>query len=87
MGGLATLRAETVHRAIDAIVESFGGDDAYARELVAQVKPAFVHMHSDEKGLPRLAAIWSVEDLTDGELRLREVPTGAPAASKLVAEA
>ena len=87
VGGLATLRAETVHRAIDAVVAAFGGDDAYARELIAQVKPAFVHMHSDEKGLPRLAAIWSVESLSDGELQLREVPTGAPAASTLVAEA
>ncbi len=86
VGGLATLRAETVHRALDAVVESFGGDDAVARELVARVRPAFVHMHSDEKGLPRLAAIWSVEGLEDGELLLREVQTAHPAASELVAE-
>jgi hypothetical protein len=50
------------------------------------VKPVFVHMHSDEKGLPRLAAIWSVQGLSDGELLLREVQTAAPAASELVAE-
>jgi hypothetical protein len=86
VGGLATLRAESVPRAVEAIVAAFGGDHAYARELVARVKPAFVHMHSDEKGLPRLAAVWSVEGLRDGELVLREVDTGAPAASELVAE-
>ena len=78
VGGLATLRAETVHRAVDAIVASFGGDDAYARELVARVKPAFVHMHSDEKGLPRLAAIWSVEGLEDGEVAAPRGPDGRP---------
>ncbi len=86
VGGMATLRAETIHRALDAIVAAFGGDHAYARELVAQVRPTFVHMHSDEKGLPRLAAIWSVGGLSHGELRLEEVPTGAPAGTTLVAE-
>ena len=86
VGGLATLRAETVHRALDTVVAAFGGDDTYARALVARVKPAFVHMHSDEKGRPRLAAIWSVEGMEDGELLLREVRTAAPAASELVAE-
>ena len=87
VGGLATLRAETVHRALATIEAAFGGDVAYAREIVAQVRPAFVHMHSDETGLPRVAAIWSVEELADGELVLREVQTGVPAASQLVAEA
>jgi hypothetical protein len=44
-------------------------------------------MHSDEKGRPRLAAIWSVEGLEGGEIVLREVRTAAPAAaSMLVAE-
>ena len=85
-GGLATLRAETVHRALDGVVAAFGGDDATARELLARVKPVFVHMHSDEKGRPRLAAIWSVEGLDGAELVLREVQTAAPAASMLVAE-
>jgi hypothetical protein len=85
-GGLATLRAESVRRAVDIIVSAFGGDIASARDIVARVRPAFVHMHSDEKGLPRLAAIWSVEGLTDGELLLREVGTGVPAASELLAE-
>lgn len=90
VGGLATLRAETVRRAVDSIVAAVGGDDpsdrASARELVARVKPAFVHMHSDEKGLPRLAAIWSVEGLAGGEIVLQEIQTGPAAASELVAE-
>jgi hypothetical protein len=43
-------------------------------------------MHSDEKGRPRLAAIWSVEGMSDGELTLREVHTGVPASSELLAE-
>jgi len=86
IGGLATLRADSVGKAIDAIGTAFGGDQQYARESIARVAPAFAHMHSDEKGRPRLAAIWSVEGLTDGELSLREVDTGAPAASQLLAE-
>jgi Flp pilus assembly CpaF family ATPase len=86
VGGLATLRTETVHRAVDGIVACIGGDAVSARELVAHVRPVFVHMHSDEKGLPRLAAIWSVEGLASGEIVLREVQTGPPAATELVAE-
>jgi len=87
IGGMATLRGDSVSRAVDAIVAAFGGDVAYARELIANVKPAFVHMYADETGRPRLAAIWSIADLVDGELVLEEVDTGAPAASRLVAEA
>jgi hypothetical protein len=86
-GGLATLRAETVHEALDGLVAAFGGDEAYARELLAQVEPVLVHMHQDVKGRPRLAAIWSVRGLEHGELLIREVPTAAPAATELVAEA
>ena len=87
IGGMATLRAGSVSRAVEAIVAAFGGDDAYAHELIAKVKPAFVHMHVDENGRPRLAAIWSVAGLVDGELAVEEVDTGASAASLLVAEA
>jgi hypothetical protein len=72
VGGMATLRADNVRKAVDLIV--------------AKVKPAFVHIHSDEKGLPRVAAIWSVEGLDDGELMLQEVDTGTPVASELLAE-
>jgi hypothetical protein len=86
IGGLATLRTETVRRAVDGIVASIGGDAAHARELVARARPVFAHMHSDEKGRPRLAAIWSVEGLEDGDIVLREVRTAAPAATELVAE-
>ena len=86
VGGLATLRTETVQRAVDGIVASFGHDAAYARERVARVRPVFVHMHLDEKGRPRLAGIWSLERLQDGETVLREIQTAAPAASELAAE-
>jgi hypothetical protein len=51
------------------------------------VDPILVHVHSDEAGRPRLAAIWSIAELVDGELLLKEVDTGAAAASRLEAEA
>jgi len=86
VGGLATIRAETVRRAVDRIVGAFGGDRAYALGLLARVRPAFVHMHSDETGRPRLTAIWSLEGLSDGEVLLEEVPTAPTAASALAAE-
>jgi hypothetical protein len=85
-GGLATLRAETARRALDVMVAAFGGDHDFARGLIARVAPVLVHMHSDEKGRPRLAAIWDVEGRDDGELVLHVVQTGAPASSLLVAE-
>ena len=86
VGGLATLRAESISRAIDAVVAAFGGDDAFARKLIARVKPVFAHMHADEHGKPRLAAIWSVGGNAGGELSLEELETGAPAGSELLAE-
>lgn len=86
VGGLATLRAESVGQALDAIVAAFGGDAAYARELVAKVRPAFLHMRALGRGRPRLAAIWDIAGLEEGKLVLREVDTGAPAASELAAE-
>ena len=87
VGGLATLRAETVHKAVAVIEKSVGdGDPAAGRGALAAVRPVFVHMHSDEKGRPRLAALWSVDGLAGEELELEEVRTTAPAASQLVAE-
>jgi hypothetical protein len=86
VAGMATLRAESVSRAVDAVVAAFGGDDTYAREVIARVKPVFAHMHSDETGRPRLAAIWSIAGFVGGELTLEEMDTGVPAASRLVAE-
>ena len=38
------------------------------------------------RGRPRLAAIWDIAGLEKGKLVLREVDTGAPAASELAAE-
>jgi energy-coupling factor transporter ATP-binding protein EcfA2 len=88
VGGLATLRAETVHKAVDAVVKAVGdGDQAAGRGVVAAIRPVFAHMHSDEKGRPRLAALWSVDGLEGDELELEELRTTAPAASQLVAEA
>jgi hypothetical protein len=87
VGGLATLRAETVSRAVDGILDALGGDPAGARALVATVRPVFVHMHADRKGRPRLAAVWSIDGLQDGELVLRNEQTVTPAASELLAEA
>jgi Flp pilus assembly CpaF family ATPase len=88
VGGLATLRAETVHKAVAVIEKSVGdGDPASGRAALAEVRPVFAHMHSDEKGRPRLAALWSVAGLEGTELELEEVRTSATAASQLVAEA
>ena len=88
VGGMATLRADTVHRAVDAMVKAVGdGDPAAGRAGLAAARPVFAHMHSDEKGRPRLAALWSVDGLQGEELELEEVRTAAPAAARLVAEA
>ncbi len=44
-----------------------------ARQLVGDTRPALAHMRSDERGQPRLGAIWGVDGLdADGEIRLRE---------------
>jgi hypothetical protein len=86
VGGLATLRAETVHGAV-AVLEKSDGDPAAGRAALAAVRPVFAHMHSDEKGRPRLAALWSVGGLAGERLELEELRTTAPAASQLVAEA
>ena len=86
VGGMATLRADTVHRAVDAMVKAVGdGDPAAGRASLAAARPVFAHMHSDEKGRPRLAALWSVDGLHGEELELEEVRTPSPAA-RLVAE-
>ena len=87
IGGMTTLCADSVPRAVDMLVSAFGGDEVYARELMARARPALVLMHSDETGRPRVAAIYSVAELVDGELLLKEEDTGAPAGSQLEAEA
>ncbi len=52
-----------------------------------EARHLFALMHSDEKGRPRLAALWSVDGLEGDELELEEVRTKAAAAAQLVAEA
>jgi len=86
VGGMATLRAESAPRAVDTVVGALGGD-LEAKRLLATVRPVFLHMHSDEKGLPRLAAVWSVTGLDGDELVLEEAQIATPKAAQLVAEA
>jgi len=86
VGGMATLRAESAPRAVEMVVRALGGDTEAKRLLVA-ARPVFIQMHSDEKGLPRLAAVWSIDDLEGDELVLEEVQTATPADAQLVAEA
>lgn len=86
VSGLATVRADTVGHLIDAIVRAFGPGQDEARPAIAAVRPVFAHMHSDEKGLPRLAALWDVGGLAAGELALSEVDTGLAARHRLAAE-
>jgi GTPase SAR1 family protein len=90
IGGFATMRADTVHNAIEHITKTLAKtlDPGAVKALIAEVAPAFVHMHSDENGRPRLAAIWSVEGLDgEGEIILMEETTKASAAAELPAEA
>ena len=86
VGGMATLRAESAPRAVEMVVGALGGDPGAKRLLVA-ARPVFIQMHSDEKGLPRLAALWSIDGLEGDELLLEEVQTATPADAQLVAEA
>lgn len=77
IGGFATLRAESVNKALEMIVDGLAAspDKTAARRVVAETQPVFLHMHSDEKGVPRLAALWEVGARADGELELSEVAT------------
>lgn len=86
IGGLATVRADSVGHLVDAIVRAAGGTLDEARAKVAAVHPVLAHMHVDEKGLPRLAALWDVGGLSAGELALTEVNTGLAARHRLAAE-
>lgn len=86
VGGLATVRADSVSHLVDAVVRAFGTEQQEARATVAAARPVFAHMHSDQKGLPRLAALWDVGGLAGGELVLSEVDTGLAARHRLAAE-
>lgn len=84
--GLATVRAVSIGQLVDGVVRALGDTPDEARARVAVVRPVFAHMHSDEKGLPRLAALWDVAGLSGGELELRQVDTGLSARHSLAAE-
>ncbi len=86
VAGLATVRADSVGHLVDAVVRTFGGDQDRARAVVAAVRPVLAHMHSDQTGTPRLAALWDVAGLAAGELLLGEVDTSIPARHRLAAE-
>jgi Flp pilus assembly CpaF family ATPase len=86
--GFATLRADSVREAVETLLGTLESEMERepARRLLAQTKPVFAHMRSDEHGRPRLAATWSVEGLDEaGEITLREETASATA--ELVAEA
>ena len=88
IGGMATLRADSMREAVELLLSRLEPEleREPARRLLAQTRPVFAHMRSDEHGRPRLAAVWSVAGVDgDGELLLREET--AETASQLVAEA
>lgn len=83
--GMATLRAETVHKAVGTLVKAVGdGDPAMGRATLAAARPVFAHMHADETGRPRLAALWSVGGLEGDQLAVEAVRTSAVIAPTLV---
>jgi len=88
VAAMATLRAETVHKAVGALVKAVGdGDPAVGRATLATARPVFAHMRVDETGHPRLAALWVVGDLEDGRLAVEAADTAAPATSALASGA
>jgi len=75
IGGFCTVRADSVHKAVAKLVRQMElhitASDA--KRLVGETRPVLVHMRSDERGDPRLAALWAVEGLdAAGEILLRE---------------
>lgn len=78
-GGFCTVRADSVHKAVAKLLRQMEQHvpAAEARQLVGGIRPVLVHMRSDERGEPRLAAIWAVEGLDGaGEILLHEEPAG-----------
>ena len=86
IGGMGTLRADTVGEALTAIADGFGSDVEYARRLIAQVRPVFLHMSRNGGDHPRLAALWSVDGTALDELALSEIETPSPTDKGLLAE-
>ena len=76
IGGFCTVRADSVHKAVAKLVRQMELhiNATEAKQLVGETRPVLVHMRSDERGAPRLAALWAVEGLdAKGEILLREV--------------
>jgi type IV secretory pathway ATPase VirB11/archaellum biosynthesis ATPase len=79
VGGFATVRADSVHKALAKLVRQMelvveGGE---AKQLLGATRPVLVHMRSDEKGLPRVAALWEVDGTdAEGEIVVREESAG-----------
>ena len=74
-GGFCTIRADSVQQAVAKLLRQMELriPAPEARQLVGDTRPALAHMRSDERGQPRLGAIWGVDGLdADGEIRLRE---------------
>ena len=86
LGGMGTLRAGTVEEALAAIANGFGGDVEYARQLIAQARPVFLHMRRNAGDQPRLAALWSVDGASLDELALSEIETPSSLNRGLLAE-
>lgn len=89
LGGFCTLRDDSVHKAVERLVQqlesTLNADEA--KRILGQTRPVLVHMRSDEKGLPRMAAIWSVEGQdAKGEILISQDAAGG-AAAELAAEA
>jgi len=75
IGGFCTVRADSVHKVVARLVRQMelhiNATDA--KRLIGDTRPVLVHMRSDEKGAPRVAAVWSVEGAdTNGEILLSE---------------
>ena len=76
-GGFCTVRADSVHLAVAKLLRQMELNVAplEARQLIGDTRPVLAHMRSDERGEPRLGAIWAVEGLdVDGEILLHEEP-------------
>ena len=84
--GMGTVRATSIGNALESIADAFSGDTDHARELIAAVRPVFIHMRRNSRNAPHVAALWSVEGSTNGELVLKELETATSPTNRLLAE-
>lgn len=84
--GMGTMQATSIGNALESIAGAFGGDTHHARQLIAGVRPVFIHMRRNSRNAPQVAALWSVEGSTNGELILKELETASSPAHGLLAE-